>query len=74
MALKKGTLVRAVREKLENSVEATANDPRWSSYIFETWGEVLDFRGEYVQVKFGKVPTPVIWLNKDQLEEKAAAK
>ncbi|MFN5861766.1 MAG: NAD(P)H-quinone oxidoreductase subunit O, partial [Pseudanabaena sp.] len=49
MALKKGTLVRAIREKLENSTEATANDTRWSSYIFETWGEVLEFRGDYVQ-------------------------
>ena len=72
MALKKGTLVRAIREKLENSPEAMANDTRWSSYIFETWGEVLEFRGDYVQVKFGKVPTPVIWLHKEQLEEQAA--
>ncbi|MEI6329002.1 MAG: NAD(P)H-quinone oxidoreductase subunit O [Pseudanabaena sp.] len=72
MALKKGTLVRAIREKLDNSTEATANDPRWSSYLFETWGEVLEFRGDYVQIKFGKVPTPVIWLHKDQLEEQAA--
>jgi hypothetical protein len=72
MALKKGTLVRAIREKLENSPEATANDTRWSPYLFETWGEVLEFRGDYVQIKFGKVPTPVIWLHKDQLEEQAA--
>ena len=72
MALKKGTLVRAIREKLENSPEATANDIRWSSYLIETWGEVLEFRGDYVQIKFGKVSTPVIWLHKDQLEEQAA--
>jgi hypothetical protein len=72
MALKKGTLVRAIREKLDNSTEATANDTRWSSYLFETWGEVLEFRGDYVQIKFGKVSTPVIWLHKDQLEEQAA--
>lgn len=72
MALKKGTSVRAIREKLENSIESTANDTRWSSYLFETWGEVLDLRGDYVQIKFGKVPTPVIWLHKDQLEEQVA--
>ncbi|OIP73006.1 MAG: NAD(P)H-quinone oxidoreductase [Oscillatoriales cyanobacterium CG2_30_44_21] len=72
MALKKGSSVRAIREKLENSIESTANDTRWSSYLFETWGEVLDLRGDYIQVKFGKVPTPVIWLHKDQLEEQAA--
>jgi hypothetical protein len=72
MALKKGTLVRAIREKLENSPEATANDTRWSSYLFDTWGEVIDFRGDYVQIKFGKVSTPVIWLHKDQLQEQAA--
>ncbi len=72
MALKKGTLVRAIREKLENSPEATANDTRWSSYLFETWGEVIDFRGDYVQIKFGKVSTPVIWLHKDQLQEQVA--
>jgi hypothetical protein len=70
MALKKGSLVKAVREKLDNSVEALANDTRWSSYIFETWGEATEFRGDYVQVKFGAVPTPPIWLHKDQLEEK----
>ena len=72
MALKKGTMVKAIREKLENSTEAMANDTRWSSYIFETWGEVTDLRGEYVQIKFGKVPTPVIWLHKEQLEEQSA--
>jgi hypothetical protein len=69
MALKKGTLVTAIREKLENSPEATANDVRWSSYIFETPGEVVEIRGDYVQVKFGKVPTPPIWFNKEQVRE-----
>ncbi|MFN5855910.1 MAG: NAD(P)H-quinone oxidoreductase subunit O [Pseudanabaenaceae cyanobacterium] len=68
MALKKGVLVKAIREKLENSTEALANDTRWSSYIFETWGEVVESRGECVQVKFGAVPTPPIWLREDQLE------
>ncbi|CAN1212896.1 NAD(P)H-quinone oxidoreductase subunit O [Tumidithrix helvetica PCC 7403] len=71
MALKKGSLVKAIREKLENSVEAQANDTRWSSYIFETNGEVTEFRGDYVQVKFGQVSTPPIWLHKDQLQEQA---
>jgi hypothetical protein len=69
MAIKKGSLVRAIREKLENSLEAKASDPRFSSYIFETKGEVLDVRGDYAFVKFGKVPTPNIWLRVDQLED-----
>lgn len=71
MALKKGSLVKAIREKLEGSVEAQANDTRWSSYLFETVGEVLEFRGDYVQVKFAQVPTPPTWLHKDQLQEQA---
>jgi Cyanobacterial and plant NDH-1 subunit O len=69
MALKKGSMVTAIREKLDNSVEAQANDTRWSNYIFETNGEVLEFRGDYIQVKFAQVPTPPIWLHKDQLQE-----
>lgn len=69
MAIKKGSMVRAIREKLENSLEAKASDRRFSSYIFETKGEVLDVRGEYAFVKFGKVPTPNIWLRVDQLED-----
>ena len=69
MAIKKGSIVRAIREKLENSLEAQASDPRFSSYLFETKGEVLDVRGDYAFVKFGKVPTPNIWLRVDQLED-----
>ncbi|MEG4344966.1 NAD(P)H-quinone oxidoreductase subunit O [Microcoleus sp. A003_D6] len=69
MAIKKGSIVRAVREKLENSLEAKASDRRFSSYIFETKGEVMDVRGDYAFVKFGKVPTPNIWLRVDQLED-----
>lgn len=69
MAIKKGSIVRAVREKLENSLEAQASDRRFSSYLFETKGEVMDVRGEYAFVKFGKVPTPNIWLRVDQLED-----
>ncbi|HIK32433.1 MAG TPA: NAD(P)H-quinone oxidoreductase subunit O [Oscillatoriales cyanobacterium M59_W2019_021] len=67
--IKKGSFVRVVREKLENSLEAKASDPRFSSYIFETKGEVLDTQGDYALVKFGLVPTPNIWLRLDQLAE-----
>ncbi|HCV30349.1 MAG TPA: NAD(P)H-quinone oxidoreductase [Microcoleaceae bacterium UBA9251] len=69
MAIKKGSIVRALREKLENSLEAKASDPRFSSYIFDTKGEVIDVRGDYAFVKFGKVPTPNIWLRVDQLQD-----
>ncbi len=68
MAVKKGDLVRAIREKLENSLEAQASDSRFPPYIFETKGEVVDLRGDYAFVKFGQVPTPNIWLRVDQLE------
>jgi hypothetical protein len=68
MPIKKGEMVRVVREKLENSVEAKASDPRFPSYIFETQGEVVELKGDYAFVKFGKVPTPNIWLRQDQLE------
>ncbi|NER35678.1 MAG: NAD(P)H-quinone oxidoreductase subunit O [Oscillatoria sp. SIO1A7] len=69
MAIKKGSFVRAVREKLENSLEALASDRRFPPYIFETKGEILDTRGDYALIKFGHVPTPNIWLRLDQLEE-----
>jgi len=69
MAVKKGSIVRAIREKLENSLEAKASDTRFSSYIFETKGEVMDVRGDYALVKFGHVPTPNIWLRQDQIED-----
>lgn len=68
MAVKKGDLVRAVREKLENSLEAKASDPRFPSYLFETKGEVVDIKGDYALVMFGQVPTPNIWLRVEQLE------
>lgn len=67
--LKRGDLVRAVREKLENSVEATASDTRFPSYLFETKGEILDTSDDYALVKFGVVPTPNMWLRLDQLEK-----
>ena len=66
--LKKGSLVRVVREKLESSVEATASDTRFPPYIFETKGEILETQGDYALIKFGLVPTPNIWLRLDQLE------
>jgi len=67
--LKRGDLVRAVREKLENSVEAKASDTRFPPYLFETKGEILETRDEYALVMFGHVPTPNIWLRLDQLEK-----
>lgn len=69
MAVKKGDIVRAIREKLDNSLESTASDTRWPSYLFDTKGEIVDSRGDYVLVKFGQVPTPNIWLRADQLEK-----
>jgi Cyanobacterial and plant NDH-1 subunit O len=69
MAIKKGAMVKAIREKLEGSVEAQASDPRFPSYLFDSAGEVLDIKGDYAFVKFGKVPTPNIWLRIDQLED-----
>ncbi len=68
MPVKKGDLVRVVREKLENSLEAKASDVRLPPYLFETKGEIVDAKGDYVLVKFGFVPTPNIWLRADQLE------
>ena len=66
--IKKGSLVRAVREKLANSLEAQASDSRFPPYLFDTQGEVVDIKGDYAFVKFGQVPTPNIWLRVDQLE------
>lgn len=68
MAIKKGDLVYAVREKLQNSLEAQASDRRLPSYLFDSKGEVIDLRGDYALVKFGLVPTPNFWLRVDQLE------
>ncbi|MGL5195102.1 MAG: NAD(P)H-quinone oxidoreductase subunit O [Chroococcales cyanobacterium] len=69
MAVKKGTMVRAVRETLDNSLEASASDSRFPSYIFETKGEVVDLNGDYALIKFGQMPAPNVWLRIDQLEE-----
>ncbi|TVP66714.1 MAG: NAD(P)H-quinone oxidoreductase [Leptolyngbya sp. LCM1.Bin17] len=67
--LKRGDLVRAVKEKLENSLEAKASDTRFPSYLFETQGEIVEVNEDYALVKFGIVPTPNIWLRLDQLEK-----
>ena len=67
--LKRGDLVRAIREQLENSLEATASDTRFPPYLFETKGEILETRDDYALVMFGHVPTPNIWLRLDQLEK-----
>jgi hypothetical protein len=66
--IKKGSLVRVVREKLENSLEAQASDNRFPSYLFDSDGEVLETQGDYGLVKF-YVPTPACWLRLDQLEK-----
>ena len=71
--IKKGSMVRAIRAKLEGSVEAQASDTRFPPYLFETKGEVVDIRGDYAWVKFGQVPTPNIWLHIDQLESVGTA-
>jgi Cyanobacterial and plant NDH-1 subunit O len=68
MALKRGDVVKVIRAKLENSVEAKASDSRFPAYLFETQGELIDIRDEYALVKFGQVPTPNIWLKLEQLE------
>lgn len=65
--IKKGTFVKAIREKLANSLEAKASDSRFPAYLFESKGEVLDFNDEYALVKF-YTPTPNVWLKLDQLE------
>ncbi|MDJ0731834.1 MAG: NAD(P)H-quinone oxidoreductase subunit O [Crocosphaera sp.] len=65
--LKKGALVRVIKEKLENSVEAKASDNRFPSYLFESKGEILDMNDEYALIRF-YVPTPSVWLRLDQIE------
>lgn len=69
MAVKKGSFVKVVKDKLEGSVEATASDTRFPSYLFTTKGQILELRDDYALVRFGHVPTPNIWLRLDQLEQ-----
>ncbi|BBA78973.1 NADH dehydrogenase subunit M [cyanobacterium endosymbiont of Rhopalodia gibberula] len=66
--IKKGSLVRTVRERLENSLEAQSSDSRhFPRYIFESKGEILELNDEYALVKF-YIPTPNVWFRLDQLE------
>ena len=65
--IKKGAKVRAVREKLADSLEAKASDPRFPAYIFESKGEVVELNEEYALVRF-YVPTPNVWFRIDQIE------
>ena len=69
MPIKRGDFVRAIKEKLENSLEAKDSDPRFPAYLFTSKGEVVDLSGDYALVKFGITPTPNIWLRLEQLEE-----
>ena len=66
-AIKKGSLVRVLPEKLDNSLESKASDSRLPAYLLESKGEVLDLKDDYALVKF-YVPTPNVWLRLDQLE------
>lgn len=66
-ALKKGSLVRVVRDKLEGSVEATASDSRFPDYIFDTDGEILSISEDYAWVKFS-LPVANTWFKLDHLE------
>lgn len=66
--MKKGTLVRVVKDKLEGSMEAKASDVRLPSYLLNSKGEILDLNDEYALIQF-YVPTPNVWLRLDQLEE-----
>lgn len=65
--IKKGALVRAVKEKLENSLESQASDTRFPAYLFESKGAIVEINDEYALVQF-YVPTPNVWLRLDQLE------
>jgi len=67
ITIKKGALVRVIREQLENSLESQASDRRLPNYLFESKGEVLDLKEDYALVRF-YVPTPSVWLRIDQLE------
>jgi hypothetical protein len=67
-AIKKGSLVKVVKEKLEGSTEAKASDTRFPSYLFNSKGQILELNDDYALVQF-YVPTPNIWLRLDQLEE-----
>ncbi|MGF1591326.1 MAG: NAD(P)H-quinone oxidoreductase subunit O [Pleurocapsa sp.] len=66
--IKKGSLIRVVKEKIEGSLEAKASDVRLPSYLFDSKGEILELDDAYALVQF-YVPTPNVWLRLDHLEE-----
>jgi hypothetical protein len=37
--------------------------------VFTTQDEILETRDDYALVKFGRVPTPNMWLKLEQLEK-----
>ena len=65
--IKKGSLVRVLREQLDDSLESKASDRRFPNYLFESKGEVVDLKDEYALIRF-YVPTPNVWLRLDQLQ------
>lgn len=65
--IKKGSLVRVVKEKLEGSLEAQASDTRLPAYLLESKAQVLEVNDDYALLQF-YVPTPNVWLRLDQLE------
>lgn len=64
--IKKGSLVRVLKEKLEGSLEAQASDLRLPNYLLESKGQILEINEDYALVQF-YVPTPSVWLRLDQL-------
>ena len=66
--MKKGTLVRVVKDKFEGSLEAKASDARLPNYLLNSKAEILEVEDEYALLQF-YVPTPSVWLRLDQLEE-----
>ncbi len=66
--MKKGTLVRVVKDKFEGSLEAKASDARLPDYLLNSKAEILEVEDEYALLQF-YVPTPSVWLRLDQLEE-----
>ena len=66
--MKKGSLVRVIKEKIEGSLEAKASDVRLPSYLLNSKGEILEVQDDYALIQF-YVPTPSVWLRLDQLEE-----
>ena len=66
--MKKGSLVRVIKDKFEGSLEAKASDARLPDYLLNSKAEILEVEDEYALLQF-YVPTPSVWLRLDQLEE-----